>query len=381
MDITNLHSWAVGFMRKQGHGFKIVNDHERRELFEVAMSESSESDHSLEFYIEEWDRVVQAQEVQSRDDYMSARRTGRGTRLARRQRAEVWEVLKRYRELLADAGLHEWPDVIRETRLFIEKQRIPLPYKAVLADEAQDFTASELRLLRTLAPEAPNTLFLVGDGHQRIYGQPLRLSACGIEIRGRARRLKLNYRTTHEIRNRAVSILEDREIDDLDGGVDSMKGYRSLRSGPVPEVRVFDSEAQEASFAADRVRSWLDAGIPSQAICLAARTRAQLVDRYASVLQSAGIDAVLVEKNPEAEQTQPGVRLATMHRMKGLEFSRVMLVGVRSGIVPLESGRAADEVSAEAYELQERCLFYVACTRARDELVITGYGEGSRFLV
>ena len=380
LDITNLHSWAAGFMRKQGHSFRVAREHERRELFEEAMLEAPEATRSLEFYIEEWDRVVQAQEVQSRDDYLSARRTGRGTRLTRRQRAEVWVVLQRYRELLTDGGWHEWADVIRETRLYIEKQRIPLPYRTVLADEAQDFTASGLRLLRTLAPDAPNTLFLAGDGHQRIYGQPLRLSACGIEIRGRSRRLKLNYRTTHEIRNRAISILEGREIDDLDGGVDSLKGYRSLRSGPIPEVRTFESEAQEASFAVERVHAWLEAAVPSQAICLAARTRAQLADRYASVLESAGVECVLVEKDPEAEQTQPGVRLATMHRMKGLEFSRVMLVGVQKGTVPLELERAADEVSAEAYELQERCLFYVACTRARDELVIAGYGEGSRFL-
>jgi len=379
LEITNLHSWAVRFMRKQGHAFKIIGEYERRGLFEEAMLETTGSA-PVEFYIEEWDRVVQAQEVQSRDDYLSARRTGRGTRLTRRQRAEVWVVLQRYRELLHDDGWHEWADVIRETRLFIEKQSIPLPYRTVLSDEVQDFTASELRLLRTLAPEAPNTMFLVGDGHQRIYGQPLRLSACGIEIRGRSRRLKINYRTTQQIRDQAIAILEGREIDDLDGGVDSLKGYRSLRTGPVPEVHHFESEAQEASFAVGRIKTWLESGVPSQAICVAARTRAQLVDRYATVLEGAGIDSVLVLRDPEAEQTQAGVRLATMHRMKGLEFSRVMLLGVQEGTVPLERERAADEVSAEAYELQERCLFYVACTRARDELVIAGYGGRSGFL-
>lgn len=380
LDVVNLHTWAVGFMRKQGHTFKIINEHDRLELFESAMLDAPDSKHSLEFYVEEWDRVVQAQEVQVRDDYLSARRTGRGTRLSRRQRADVWHVMQRYRELLSAGGWHEWPDVIRETRLFIEKQRITLPFQAVLSDEVQDFSASELRLLRALAPKGPNTLFLVGDGHQRIYGQPLRLSACGIEIRGRARRLRVNYRTTQQIRDRAISILEGREIDDLDGGVDTLKGYRSLRNGPVPEVTHFDSEAQEAAFVVDRVRAWLAAGIPSQSICVACRTRAPLAERYAAVLETADIETVFVEKDPEAEQTQPGVRLATMHRMKGLEFSRVLLVGVQEGAVPLDLDRAVDEVSAEARELRERCLFYVACTRARDELVVTGYGGVSRFL-
>ena len=380
LEITNLHSWAVRFMRKHGPTFRIIGDHERRELFEEAMQEGGESSRSLEFFVEEWDRVVQSQEVPTRDDYLSARRTGRGTRLSRRQRAEVWVVLQRYRELLNDDGWHEWPDVIRETRLYIEKQGIVLPYRAILSDEVQDFTASELRLLRALAPDDPNTLFLVGDGPQRIYGQPQSLSSCGSEIRGRSRRLKINYRTTQQIRDQAIAILEGREIDDLDGGVDSLKGYRSLRTGPVPEVHQFDSEAQEAAFAVERIREWLDAGVASQAICVAARTRVQLVERYAVVLQGAGVESVLVLKDPEAEQTQPGVRLATMHRMKGLEFSRVMLLGVQEGTVPLERERVADEVSAEAYKLQERCLFYVACTRARDELVVAGYGGRSRFL-
>lgn len=380
LEIMNLHSWAVGFMRKHGQSFKVVRDFDRQTLFEEAMIEAGDHGFPVEFYREEWDQVVQAQEVESRDDYLSARRTGRGTRLSRRQRAEVWKMLERYRELLADGGYHEWPDVIRETRLFIEKQRIPLPYRAVLSDEVQDFTASELRLLRTLAPEAPNSLFVVGDGHQRIYGKPLRLSACGIEIRGRSRRLKINYRTTQQIRDRGISILEGREIDDLDGGVDSLKGYRSLRDGPVPEVCHFSSDAEEAGFIAKRIRAWLEDGVAAESICIAARTRAQLADRYAPLLENAGIDTVIVEKDPEAEQSKAGVRLATMHRMKGLEFSRVMLVGVQKGTVPMEARQAADHVSAEEVELQERCLFYVACTRARDELVIAGYGERSSFL-
>ncbi len=182
---------------------------------------------------------------------------GRGTRLSRRQRVEVWKVLERYRELLDEGGWVEWADVIRETRLYIEKQNLTIPYRAVLADETQDFTANDLRLLRTIAPAGPNDLFLVGDGHQRIYGQPVRLSQSGIEIRGRSRRLKLNYRTTEQIRNYAVAILEGRAVDSLDGGVDSLKGYFSIRQGTRPEIHHFQGEGEEGEHIVKTVKAWL----------------------------------------------------------------------------------------------------------------------------
>jgi mRNA-degrading endonuclease RelE of RelBE toxin-antitoxin system len=380
LDVVNLHSWAADFMRKQGHPFKIAPAHERHRLFELAMTEAPNQDYPLAFYFDEWDQVVQAQEVASRDDYFTARRVGRGTRLSRKQRAEVWQVLERYRQLLNDEGFFEWTDAIRETRLFIEKRGISLPYCAILSDEAQDFSASELRLLRTLAPQEPNTLYLVGDGHQRIYGQPIRLGSCGIEIRGRSRRLKLNYRTTEQIRDQAIAILEGREIDDLDGGVDSLKGFFSLRHGPAPVIRNFTREADEAAFIVETVGRWMK-DVPPEAICIGVRTRAQARDRYESVLQSAGFETMQVEKDPESEASRPGIRLATMHRLKGLEFSRVLLAGVQDGLLPLTvPGDPADAESRQQHELQERCLLYVAATRARDELVITGFGTPSPIL-
>lgn len=380
LEVTNLHGWAADFLRKQGHTFKIVPDHERRRLFEMAMTEAEGDERPLAFYIDEWDQVIQAQDVVTRDDYLTARRVGRGTRLSRRQRAEVWDVLARYRELLGQERFMEWSDAIREARLFIEKQNLPLRHRAILADEVQDFSASELRLLRALAPKEPNTLFLVGDGHQRIYGQPVTMSSCGIEIRGRSRRLKMNYRTTEQIRDHAVTILEGREIDDLDGGVDSMKGFFSLRQGPTPVLKHFEREADEAACIIETLKVWLEE-VPPEDICIAVRTRAQIKDRYQTILESTGIQTMHVERNPESEAKKPGVRLATMHRLKGLEFPRVLLVGAQEGYVPLTvSEDAFDAEARRRHELQERCLLYVAGTRARDELVICGYGKKSPFL-
>jgi hypothetical protein len=381
IEIAHLHSWAAQFLHKQGHRFRMVPSDQRTRFFEAAIAEAGEDDFTLSFVMDEWDAVVQPQDVDSRDAYFTARRVGRGTRLSRKQRLALWRVFARYREILDTEEFAEWPDLIRETRLFIEKQGLRLPYRAVLADEVQDFTPSELRLVRAISPEAPNSLFLVGDGHQRIYASPTRMSACGIHIRGRSRRLKLNYRTTEEIRDRAVAILKGCEIDDLDGGVDSLKGYFSLRQGPVPEIRLFTKEVDEAIFVVQRIRDWIELqGVAPDAICVAARSGSQINDRYEPLLKNAGIATVAVLRDPEAESLEAGIRIATMHRMKGIEFSRVLLAGVQDGTVPHRRSSTFDDAEEKSRLLQERCLLYVAATRARDELVITGYGDPSPFL-
>ena len=138
LEVLNLHSWAVRFMRKQGVTFRLVSEHERMRLWEMAFAEFDGLEHELSFFYDEWSQVVQPQDVSTRDGYFGARRVGRGVRLSRRQRASVWRVFERYRELLDDERWVEWEDMIRETRLFIEKQRVTFPYRAVLADEVQD---------------------------------------------------------------------------------------------------------------------------------------------------------------------------------------------------------------------------------------------------
>ncbi|HYD49559.1 MAG TPA: UvrD-helicase domain-containing protein [Terriglobales bacterium] len=380
LEVVNLHSWAIQFMRRHNCEFSIVQEDERRRLFGLALAEADNDRFSHAFYEQEWDEVIQDQEVTTLDDYITARRLGRGTRLNRAERVGVWRVFDRYRELLRDEGKVEWEDVIRETRLFMERNKLDPGYKAVLADEVQDFTAPQLRLLRLLAPEGANSLFVVGDGHQRIYGKPKRLSSFGIDIRGRSRRLKLNYRTTEEIRNHAIAVLEGCTVDDLDGGTDTLRGYRSLRRGTPPQLRLFAKESEEAAFVVETVRRWLADEVPAESICISARTNALLKDRYQKLLKAAVISSVIVTSEPDNDARKPGVRLATMQRMKGLEFSKVILAGIQKGTFPLEVGGLADEASRQDHELQERCLFYVGATRARDDLVVTGYGEPSHFV-
>lgn len=376
IETTNLHSWAIQFLRRQGITYSIIPDYERRQYFEQAYAETENPEFPLRFYIEEWEQVAQPHEVVTRDDYLKARRVGRGTRVSRAQRLGVWRVFERYRELLDDLGKVEWPDIVREARLLLEQQQIPLPYRSVLVDETQDLKPGELRLLRAIVPPGPDDLFLVGDGHQRIYSRPVSLSKCGIEIRGRSRRLRLNYRTTQKIRNYAVALLEGLEIDDLDDGTDDLKGYTSLRAGVTPEVRHFAKDGQEAEFIVEKLRSWLKEVRPDE-ICLTARTNNDIKKRYKAMLESAGIPCYELQGEADAGGDSSGVRLATMHRMKGLEFPRVLIAGLREGVLPLAIDVTEDEATRADHELRERCLFYVAATRARDELVVTGFGTKS----
>ncbi|MBK8013933.1 MAG: hypothetical protein IPK13_21605 [Deltaproteobacteria bacterium] len=229
--------------------------------------------------------------------------------------------------------------------------------------------------------EGSNDLFLTGDAHQRIYRHKATLGACGINIRGRSRRLRVNYRTTERIRNFAVALLEGVAVDDLDDGLDSMKGYRSLREGTDPVVKHFPNQAKEADFIIGQVGAWIEKGHPTREICIAARTHDLLDTIYEPTLTKAGIPHVTVKTDAEADLGD-GVRLSTMHRMKGLEFPCVLLVAVNDGILPMRrpDESIVDTASQEDFEQVERCLVHVAATRARDDLVVTSFGTASPWI-
>lgn len=329
----------------------------------------------LTFYTSEWRDVVQAQDVRDEHRYLRVPRRGRGNVLGRAQRRAVWSVFEAFRRLKAERKRVEWPDLVQHATDRIRSGAWRSPFKAVLADEVQDFSAADLRLLRALVPEGPNDMFLVGDAHQRIYGTPTSMRQCGIEIRGRARRLRVNYRTTEEIREWAARLLHDLSFDDLDGGTDTLRGYRSLRSGLRPALVETPTQAREDAAILETVARWKE-HYPAESICVSSRSR-ELVKHYVRLLEEAG-HAVLVLKGEKP--TGEGVRVATMHRMKGLEFPCVLLAGVREGVVPAEPYGALDTEGLADHALRERAVLYVAATRARDELVVTAGGRPSEFL-
>ncbi|MDO6460772.1 AAA family ATPase [Granulosicoccaceae sp. 1_MG-2023] len=380
IQVINLDSWVVRFLKKQGYDYGLLMDSKQQNsLWEQAYDEKpASSDLTLAFFREEWARVIQPQSVSSLQEYKKASRIGRGTRLNRQLRVDIWPVFERYRHLLASNHLKETDDIYRDARQLIEAQPGLRPKLcSVVVDEAQDMGSQAFRLIRALVPSGANDLFIVGDGHQRIYGRNrVVLGQCGIDIRGRSSRLKVNYRTTDETRRLAVSILEKVEVDDLDGGQDTQRFYHSLMHGPAPEVRSFRDAEEQASAILAAIKA---EELAPEACCVIARTHRELDDIKAH-LEGRQQPCHKLEKSGGV--TPAGVlNLATMHRVKGLEFDAVFIASANRGLVPLDvvMRSAADAVSRRHYENEERALVYVSLTRARKLAFVYGYGDMSEW--
>ncbi|MCB9736005.1 MAG: UvrD-helicase domain-containing protein [Deltaproteobacteria bacterium] len=376
-DVMNLHRVARRIAETgRFKGFELAQPAHEAQLWHAALAwDALGLDRA--FYDAELRDVVHAHGVADEAEYLRVSRAGRGVSLGRRQRRAVWAVLDAFQRLKAERRLFQWPDLVQHARELVERGAWLSPYRAVLADEVQDLAPNELRLVRALAPRAPNDLFLVGDAHQRIYGlRRTSLRQCGVDVVGRSRRLRVNYRTTEEIRDFAVRVLEGLAFDDLDGGVDTLAGYRSLRSGLTPRLLRQDDAPTELDAIVATLADWR-ARYPDASLCVTARTRA-LVRDVAAALAARDVPCVVISAE---EPAGPGVRVATMHRLKGLEFSCVLLCAARAGVIPLPPpAGAADDEARAAHDLTERALLYVAATRARDELVLTTGGPPSPWL-
>lgn len=378
--VENLDSWVVNFFKTEGVPLNIVFDDTLNELWESAYTVEDEG-YSLAFYKDEWKQVIQPQNVTDLQSYIKASRVGRGTRLNRLKRATIWPVFEEFSSLLKQKGWKEREEAMHDAHSLLQNRADPLPYKAVIVDEAQDMGMAAFKLIRAIAPTSPagDDLFIVGDPHQRIYGRKLVLGQCGIEIRGRSRKLRLNYRTTDETRRWATAVLAGIEVDDLDGGRDGLEDYRSLMHGDEPLVQGFETFQQEV----DYIASYLQACSPElQAnICVVVRTHS-LLQMYRSSLESKGLTVQAIQRSTADNPSTPGVRIATMHRVKGLQFEDVILAGIDNQSIPPRNllKDAADNAARAALLDAERCLVHVAATRAKKAVLVTYPGQPSALL-
>ncbi len=288
IEILHLHAWAIRFMKDQGLAFDIASPDDLDRCWEDALLAAEDLGYDIGFLRQEWERVVQANDIEAEADYLKVPRIGRGQTLSRPHRSRVWKVFEKFRLGLRNLGKTEWKSVIQQTHRFLEEKKPRLPYRAVIVDEAQDFHADEWKLIRAIAAPGANDLFIVGDAHQRIYGQKVTLRGCGINVQGRSSKLRINYRTTEEIRAWAMAMLKGVETDDLDGERDEEQGYKSLLSGPVPEVRLFGSKNDERQFLGQRIKELIGDRHPEE-VCLVARTNKMLKEDYQPILSDLGI--------------------------------------------------------------------------------------------
>lgn len=382
IDVINLDQWVSNFLRTQNYSSEVVFGADGNQAWQSALNQKDSSlGLSDEFYRSEWEQVVQLQDIRGADAYIRAPRLGRGTRISRDKRIKIWPVFQEYRALLNEQGKKEFIDLLRDARCLIEVKKMPPKYKAVIVDEAQDMSNEAFRLIRLLAAPGPNDVFITGDAHQRIYRYKVSLGQCGIDIRGRGKKLKLNYRTTEEIRSFAVRLLEGKPIDDLDSGIDNQAGFLSLAHGEPPAVRRFPTFNDELTFVCDHIQTLAGSGAHVESICVIARTN-QVVQLYQDHIENNGIKTYQIKRNVAEQVDKPGLRLATMHRVKGLEFEHVVIVSANDGLIPLKVAveEAEDDVARANAEISERSLLYVALTRAKKSAMITGYGTLSPFI-
>lgn len=390
IEVINLDRWATQYLKKKQFDRRVVSSTEDEQQIEDIWTEVFDSyplpEGLTESFIKaEWEQIIQAKGIDDLNSYVRASRIGRGTPLNRAKRKELWNFFALFRAKLLQSGLVERDDVYREAIPLLNAEPGKLGYASVIVDEAQDMGEQAFRLLRALIPESQNndknSIFIVGDAHQRIYNRRASMSACGINIVGRSRKLKLNYRTTHEIRAWAVAVLKGLSIDDLDTGEDTLDGYVSIEHGMAPQLAGYGSESEELAALAQWAKELPSDTIKDSEIGILAFTNKQLKDIQES-LGARGVQTVILTSDKADDRTTPGVRLCTMHRAKGLEFKAVAIPFMAASLYPPKwlLDKAVDEADREDIEAQLKSLLHVAATRAKGHLRASWSGNESPFL-
>ena len=376
IEVLNVDRLAYSIV-KQARGTPVIAD---ERVLRARWAEAAAAvglDFTPSFLKNEWEQVILAQDLRNEQAYLTCLRSGRGRPLTKAQRSQVWQAAQQVTAELAAARESTHLQLANEATHLLWQARAPR-YRHILVDEGQDLHPSQWRLLRAAVASGPDDLFIAADPHQRIYNNRVSLASLRISVRGRSRRLSLNYRTTQEILAWAMRLLGTNPVTGLDGEADSLLGYRSPMHGPPPQLRMAATHAEEFHLLTERIRSWLAAGIEPHAIGVAARS-ASLVREARQALKADGIETAPLKGRGSTQ----AVRAGTMHAMKGLEFQAVAVIGVEQGVIPEPAAVTPEEEDALAHaqDLQrERCVLFVACTRARDHLYVSGTGKLSAFL-
>jgi hypothetical protein len=372
--VSTVHAQALALARQQLANLQPARDEDIDDLLrELIPLHAPTFDH--DFVAAEWRNVILPQGLTTWADYRAAQRTGRGKSITVRDRKSLWTVFEALRERLLARNQLDWAAICQKATAALNDGTIKSPFDAVLVDEVQDLSVPELRLVKALATEE---LVLFGDTGQRIYAGGFSLSALGIDVRGRSTILRINYRTTEQIRRAADRLIGDTS-DDMNDGSESRKGTRSILSGPPPSLQGYPTPDEELAAAVAHLRAWIATGLRPETIAVFARTRRELKSLQRA-LTTADLPVHLLADEDEGQPQ--AIALGTMHGAKGLEFKAVLVAGCTEKLVPfnLHISKITDPQDREHALASERRLLYVAMTRARDELRLTWSGKPSPFL-
>ncbi|WP_322066148.1 UvrD-helicase domain-containing protein [Burkholderia ubonensis] len=329
------------------------------------------------FLLSEWDDVVDTWQLESWGEYRDAKRLGRKTRLPEVQRALYWQAFAKVKEHLRQTGKITTAEMFGKLAEVMPKRKHPV-FDYIIVDEAQDIGVQQLRFLASIASGRPNALFFSGDLGQRIFQQPFSWKSLGVDVRGRARTLTINYRTSHQIRSQADRLLGP-EVSDVDGNLETRKGTISVFNGPEPVIRSFDGPDLESQAVGQWLKESGTGGVLPHEIGVFVRSEEEF-PRARAAIEASGLRARVLGKDMATEEGF--VSITTMHLAKGMEFRVVAVMACDEDIIPSQRriDMAADDAELTEIYNTERHLLYVACTRARDLLHVSAIKPGSEFL-
>lgn len=377
LDVEPLEAVALRLGRARLGIRRTADPADVRDRLTRAAAELAEARFTPHFLWEEWCQIVDAWQVKTWEAYRDVKRLGRKTRLSEPQRERLWEVFARLQSELEAEGLCTLATLYAKlAELYAAEGKTP--YTFLVVDEAQDIGVQELRLVAALGGNRDNALYFAGDLGQRIFRSPFSWAALGVDVRGRSTTLRVNYRTSHQIRRQADRLLSS-ELTDVDGNTESRKGTVSVFNGPEPHIHICDSREAETETVAAWIQERLDEGLRPVEIGIFVRDEAQLprAEAVAKALDLPSRNAL--EHSPD---TADRLALGTMHLAKGLEFRAVAVMACDDEIIPSQTRieNVGDPGDLEEVYNTERHLLYVACTRAREHLLLTATNPASEFL-
>ncbi|WP_276366160.1 3'-5' exonuclease [Chryseolinea sp. H1M3-3] len=356
---------------------KIVTRKQILALLSKASSEVEANKFSRTFFLSEWEQVVDAWQLTTWENYRDVKRLGRKTRLPEQQRQILWTIFSKVIQQLKKDGLITYAGIFNELAdFFSQSQKSPFDFAVI--DESQDITVYHLRFLAALGRNNPNALFFAGDLGQRIFQQPFSWKSLGVDVRGRSTTLKVNYRTSHQIRMQSDRLLSP-EVTDADGNIEKRSNTVSVFNGPPPIIKTFSTSAEEIEFVSDWVLKLRQEEVFAHEIGVFVRSSNQL-NRAIDAIGKTGVPYKVLDESVEAISGQ--IPICTMHLAKGLEFKAVVVMACDDEVIPLQERieTVADDADLEEVYNTERHLLYVACTRARDQLLLTSVEPSSEFL-
>lgn len=378
LEVASLESVAEKLYATHFGKPTVASSKEVAEMIARSAAQSTNGDEFTQsFLVGEWNDVIDARQITQWEDYKDAPRIGRKTRLAEAKRKALWDILSKVVESLRNHNKITQKGIYHSLATHYADQSSG-PYDHVIIDEAQDIGISQLQWLAAMCTNKPDTLFFTGDLGQRIFQQAFSWKACGVDIRGRSRSLKINYRTSHQIRQQADKLL-DPTVSDVDGNSEERTGTISVFNGPKPMIEVYEDKDSEVSGVGEWLKNAANSGIVPREIGIFVRSENE-IDRAKQAVEAAGLEAVVLDENIKTESGK--VSIGTMHLAKGLEFKAVVVMACDDEVIPLQSRveTVNDPNDLDDILNTERHLLYVACTRARDQLMLSSVDPASEFL-